>query len=494
MEHQPVDYQDIYHNSPSIEESGITNEQSSCSNVSVHVTPQVVPLLTPGGTREWIPCPSPELRPTVGMIFESVNVGIEFYKAYAVASGFGIRKSTTTKTKKKGVVDQVAFKYCVCNKAGFKEKRIQKAKGISKGKEGEAMEISKGKEGETMEDQSKVIRTRKRLVTRVGCKARMILKYRKEGGYIVQTFYEGHAHPLYTPGCKKFQKEGRKLNILHKKMIIDNSKLNIGPVTTFRLMKEYFGGYGNVGASKEDFKNFQRDLKTYIKGSDAQMFIDNFKMKKLLWSAFFYDFEVDEDDCLSRALWADPICRRNYALFGDMVSFDTTYSTNRYNMIFGPFTGVDHHKRCITFAVAFIAKEDTTSFEWVFRTFLKSMGDNELICLITDQEPAMKIAIQNVFQNAEHRFCMWHIMKKMPDKIGRIICQDTEFLSKICACVWSLEIEPSEFEDKWKKVLIEFHLEGHDWLRQLFEMRHMWIPAYFRDLFMGGIMRTTSRS
>ncbi|KNA18320.1 hypothetical protein SOVF_072010, partial [Spinacia oleracea] len=161
MEHQPVDYQDIYHNSTSIEESGITNEQSSCSNVSVHVTPQVVPLLTPGGTREWIPCPSPELRPTIGMIFESVNVGIEFYKAYAVASGFGIRKSTTTKTKKKGVVDQVAFKYCVCNKAGFKEKRIQKAKDISKGKEGEAMKISKGKEGETMEDQSKVIRTRK---------------------------------------------------------------------------------------------------------------------------------------------------------------------------------------------------------------------------------------------------------------------------------------------------------------------------------------------
>lgn len=66
------------------------------------------------------------------------------------------------------------------------------------------------------------------------------------------------------------------------------------------------------------------------------------------------------------ALWVDPICRRNYSLFGDMVSFDTTFSTNRYNMVFGPFTGVDHHKRCIIFAAAFVAKEDTcTSRKWL---------------------------------------------------------------------------------------------------------------------------------
>lgn len=95
-------------------------------------------------------------------------------------------------------------------------------------------------------------------------------------------------------------------------------------------MKEILGGYDNVGASKQDFKNFHRDLKTFIQGSDAQMFVDNFTKKKLMWSAFFfYYFEVDDDSCLSRALWADPICKKNYALFGDMISFDTTYQTNR---------------------------------------------------------------------------------------------------------------------------------------------------------------------
>lgn len=40
----------------------------------------------------------------------------------------------------------------------------------------------------------------------------------------------------------------------------------------------------------------------------------------------------------------------------------------------------------------------------------------------------------------------------------------------------------------------EFDLGNNDWLCDMYDMREMWISAYFRDLFMGGIMRTTSRS
>ena len=127
-------------------------------------------------------------------------------------------------------------------------------------------------------------------------------------------------------------------------------------------------------------------------------------------------------------------------------------------MVFTPFTGVDHHKNCINFAAGFIAKEDIVSFEWLFRSFLKAMGGNEPNCMITDQDPAMKIAIKSVFKKTEHRFCMWHIMKKLPDKVEKSIMQEeTGFLKKLCACVWHLEIEPAEFEERWNKVMIEYH-------------------------------------
>lgn len=96
------------------------------------------------------------------------------------------------------------------------------------------------------------------------------------------------------------------------------------------MVKELYGGYDNVGASKQDFKNFQRDLKAFIGGSDAQIFVDNFEKKKKIWSSFFFEFETDADGCLNKALWCDPICIKNYTFFGDMVTFDTTFRTNKY--------------------------------------------------------------------------------------------------------------------------------------------------------------------
>lgn len=60
--------------------------------------------------------------------------------------------------------------------------------------------------------------------------------------------------------------------------------------------------------------------------------------------------------------------------------------------------------------------------------------------------------------------------------------------------MWDEEIEPEVFESKWWKVLSEFKLVDHKWLCKLYELRRFWIPAYFRDLYLAGLMRTTSRS
>ena len=60
--------------------------------------------------------------------------------------------------------------------------------------------------------------------------------------------------------------------------------------------------------------------------------------------------------------------------------------------------------------------------------------------------------------------------------------------------MWSIESEPEKFEESWKSVLDEFGLSDHDWLNTMFRMRELWISAYFGDLFMGGLVRTTSRS
>lgn len=48
---------------------------------------------------------------------------------------------------------------------------------------------------------------------------------------------------------------------------------------------------------------------------------------------FYFDYVVDEQGRLVHMFWADATCRKNYAHFGDLVSFDSTYNINEYGLI-----------------------------------------------------------------------------------------------------------------------------------------------------------------
>ncbi|GJU14057.1 FAR1-related sequence 5-like protein [Tanacetum coccineum] len=55
-------------------------------------------------------------------------------------------------------------------------------------------------------------------------------------------------------------------------------------------------------------------------------------------------------------------------------------------------------------------------------------------------------------------------------------------------------IEPLTFEEKWAQLIEDFDLKKHKWLTKMFNLREIWIPAYFIDSPLFGLMRTTSRS
>ncbi|KAL8128916.1 hypothetical protein V2J09_018071 [Rumex salicifolius] len=155
-------------------------------------------------------------------------------------------------------------------------------------------------------------------------------------GYKIVSLEERHTHELVAEKDIPFMRSMRKLNFGQKKFVMDCEKASIGPVR-YRLFKEIVEGYSQVGASAVDFKNYRRDMLAYIGGSDTQMTINKFLKKKELSAAFFFEYDVDACDCLTRLFWADPMCRKNYSLFGDVVSFDATYRTNRseYPMEYG---------------------------------------------------------------------------------------------------------------------------------------------------------------
>ncbi|XP_074315186.1 uncharacterized protein LOC141651369 [Silene latifolia] len=211
---------------------------------------------------------------------------------------------------------------------------------------------------------------------------------------------------------------------------------------------EHVNGFENIGASLDDFKNIHSDVKCYIHERDGQMFVDHFKELAVIRPGFFFDYDVDSDGSLSKAIWADGIARRNYSVFGDAVSFDPTYSTNKYDMSFTPFTGVNNHKRSVTFCGALVTHEDADSFKWVFTRFLAAMGGKEPKYIITDQDPGILKAVPLVFKTARHRYCIWHIMNKVPSKYGMTRDDYSMFLKKLNDIIWDEDIEAAEMLER----------------------------------------------
>ncbi|XP_074298681.1 protein FAR1-RELATED SEQUENCE 3-like [Silene latifolia] len=174
-------------------------------------------------------------------------------------------------------------------------------------------------------------------------------------------------------------------------MIVSNSKANVGPSLTHQLCTQQLGGFQNVGATVKQFKNFQREMKCLMNSHDGEMFksrLDTLAETKGL----HFVYEKDSKNALTRIFRANCDMQRAYALFGDGVSYDPTYGTNKYNMTFTPFTGIDHHKRSITFACALIEHENDESFMWVFDR-LSGYGWKEPNYIITDEDPGIIKAV-----------------------------------------------------------------------------------------------------
>ncbi|KAK2987533.1 hypothetical protein RJ640_015710 [Escallonia rubra] len=207
---------------------------------------------------------------------------------------------------------------------------------------------------------------------------------------------------------------------------------------------------------------------------------------------FNFDYKLDDEHRVSTIFWVDDRSRLAYKHFGDVVTFDTTYRTNKYSMLFAPFTGVNHHYHSILFGFTLLRDESESSFVWLFRAWLEAMKFKAPKVIITDQDLAMKKAITTVFPDTRHNLCTWHIRNKYPERLHHVYAKYPDFKQDFDKCVnKSLTIE--EFEEKWEKLVEDYSLQDHEWLQHLYELKEQWIRVYTRRYFSAG-MKTTGRS
>ncbi|XP_047978788.1 protein FAR1-RELATED SEQUENCE 7-like [Salvia hispanica] len=305
---------------------------------------------------------------------------------------------------------------------------------------------------------------RRRLSKRCGCKASISFKFFSEAGipgYIIQEFNEVHYHYMVESEHQQFMTLNRKLDDVHHKFILDYSKANIGPTLTFKVLKEILGGFELVRCNVGDIRNTSRDIKAYANSCDVQMVLDDMAKKKEPSDAFTYHYEVNAANQLVALFWCDGLIKRNWHMFGDIVAFDSTYNTNRYCMIFTPFTGKDNHGKSVTFAAGLVCNEKTGAFGWLFKHFVECMGVAPKM-IVTDQDLGMRSAIQEVLVGTQHRWCMWHIMHKLASKVPGRLLRDEDFKKEFNACDWSDLLEPDEFEEECNGVIEHYELEDRN--------------------------------
>lgn len=150
-------------------------------------------------------------------------------------------------------------------------------------------------------------------------------------------------------------------------------------------------------------------------------------------------------------------------------------------MSFAPFVGVNHHGHSILFGCGLISHEDIETYTWLFRTWLSYMSNSAPIGIITNQDKVMKVAIENVFPNTRHRWCLWHILKKIPKKLGGY----TEYrdISNMLHCAVYDSQSPAKFEETWHYMIVEYDLGGNEWLYGLYNEKHRWVPCYLKNNF-----------
>ncbi|RYQ92164.1 hypothetical protein Ahy_B09g098330 [Arachis hypogaea] len=287
-----------------------------------------------------------------------------------------------------------------------------------------------------------------------------------------------HSHPC-CPDQAHMLKQHRELSMSVCRTIENNEEASIRPSKTFQSFVAAAGVHRKLNFIEKDVRNYiTREVRNVSKQEDAKEFGK-------------YLLRMKDDQSIKLAFWVDARSIAAYEYFGDVISFDTTYNTNRYNLVCGSFVRVNHHGQSTLPGCALMKNEDIESFKWLFQCWLRCMGENAPKGILTDQCASMQRAIETCMPTTIHRWCIWHIMKKIPSTLNSYKGH-TKIEQEMSQVVWNSHTKES-FDRNWDDFLLKYGLVDNKWLSDLYEDRHIWVPIYLDHHFWIG-MRSIQRS
>ena len=336
------------------------------------------------------------------------------------------------------------------------------------------------KEGFPVDEDLCDVKRCNRLETRTGCKALMRFTV-SNGVWMISHINFEHNHELAKPEERQFLRSCRK--IFEASGVVDVGRRWRKPLS---YLGNDFGGDRNVQFAKKDMENYlPREMGNMMEPGDAQSLLNYFRRKKCEDPSFFYAVQVNQLNQATNFFWRDGRSKLDYDCFGDVVSFDTTFRLNKYNLICAPFVGVNHHWKNMLLGCAFLLDESTHSYVWLFESFLESMGNTQPKTMFTNENEAMSKAIESVFTKTCHRLSTGHIIKDARRNLANQFA-NLEFMKYLNKCFYECHDE-TEFQVSWDDMINKFSLGDHLWLKKLYSLRDKWCLVFNSDTFSANI-------
>lgn len=305
----------------------------------------------------------------LGLRARTLDELMDLYYDHAKAIGFDVRKSTQRRTSE----GEICEKYLLCYKEGTSKPKTPKSEPEKKKQKKESLD------------------------TRTNCQASIRIKLNKDNVFEVMHHNTEHNHEFTRKQWHYMHRSERRISAEKGRVIQSIERSGIKPAAGFKYLACDAKGEKNVGHNKRDHINYVNRMRMQdVEGGDANAAVKDLCALQDEQDDFFFRVRWDENNKLSALFWRDSLMLEDYSLYGDLVIFDTTYRTNRYNLVCAPFVGLNNHKHNVMFACAFIADEKKSTFTWLLETFKKSMKQKVPETIFTDQDKGMMGAIKKV--------------------------------------------------------------------------------------------------
>lgn len=118
----------------------------------------------------------------------------------------------------------------------------------------------------------------------------------------------------------------------------------------------------------------------------------------------------------------------------------------------------------VVFGASILYDETSTSFKWLFETFLEEHKQKKSLTIFTDQDQAMAKALQEVMPETFHILCTWHLMQNGIKHLDNLMQDWSNFLCDFKRCMYAIDDE-IKFEEAWSALLEQFNVQENKWLQ-----------------------------